>query len=124
MAINNEDDDDGKYKKELDRMARLMEKQQLPQSSAAVTRDKDATETDDQTISIFRASYSLEILTVVVSLVFVATVALFGEKFVVSVRKDPSSPSSSIRQSTTKWIDADSLLREEFQKVPSSVEFQ
>jgi hypothetical protein len=64
---------------------------------------------------------SLEIVAALVSMLFILTVFLWGDRFVVSV---PSSVSSSSQQQQNRIIiDADALLKEEFERLPSSVEF-
>ncbi len=60
-------------------------------------------------------SYTLELLAVAVSLFFVATVALTGDKLIVTPPE-----SSSVERVV---IDAEALLQAEFDRVSSSVEF-
>ncbi|KAG7345044.1 hypothetical protein IV203_032575 [Nitzschia inconspicua] len=117
MSWNNENEDDLGYQKELDRMAMLMEKQQKAETDSSAKR---SSQKENPAYSV-GTSYSLEILTVVVSLLFVAMVTIFGDKFVVTGNNSVLNTSSSFQP--TKIIDADALLREEFQNLPSSVEF-
>lgn len=65
---------------------------------------------DDDSSS--RGGPPVEIVAVLVSLFFVAVVALLGDQLFAT---PPVSP--------TTIIDADALLRDEFRQVPSSVEF-
>lgn len=85
MTNNNDRNED--YEEEFNRMARLMEQQARQEGERSVEKFKDM----DTTTS--SPSYSLGILTVVVSMFFVATVGIFGDKFVVPV-DDPTAPSN------------------------------
>jgi hypothetical protein len=67
--------------------------------------------------------YSLELLSVLVSLVFVATVLFWGDRFVV-VLSPPTMPSLATMQKQRVVIDPEALLKEEFARLPTSVTFQ
>jgi hypothetical protein len=87
-----------------------------------VEKNSNSINETDKKESIF-LDYSLEILSVIVSIFFVVTVFVWGDRFVVSIPTDGSEQTQLQQRQQRIIIDADALLKEEFEKLPSSVEF-
>lgn len=117
------DNDEEEYEEELDRMARLMEQQsgKIYGKGTRTSKPKPSIPNDGN------QSYSLEVLAILFSLLFVVIVGVFGEKFVVAPPVHSTNNNDLVdtrgRRQRPKAIDADALLQDEFRRVPSSVEF-